>query len=122
MRDLHKMRERYLRDEWPVRLGNLASNLLRLSNWVYMRQDDQAIIDLMRESAWFIEWTAGDTPAEILAELANLQRELCAWRRVWPLEAARPVLALRTRLMSEQTLELSGLLKTERVPHAEAKN
>jgi len=112
MRDLSKMRERYLRDAWPVRLGNLASNMLRLSHWVQMRRSDEAIVDLTRESAWLIEWTADDTPAHILAELADMQRELCLWRRVWPLEAGRPILALRARLMSERTLELSGLLRS----------
>ena len=118
MRDLEKMRERYLRDAWPVRLGNLASNLRRLSNWIRMRHNDQAVVDLIRESAWFIEWTAEDTPIEVLAELADMQRELCLWRRVWPLEAARPILTLRARLMSGRTLELSGLLKGEEAQNA----
>ena len=110
MRDLNKMRERYLRDEWPVRLGNLASDMLRLSNWVQMRHSDQAVVELMRETAWLIEWTAGDTPSAVLADLADMQRELCLWRRVWPLESGRRILALRARLMSQRALELSGLL------------
>lgn len=109
MRDLKKMQARYVRDEWPVRLGNLASNLLRLSKWIKMQQDDQAIIDLMRESAWFIEWTAPDTPVDVMVKLIDVQRELCLWRRIWPVDVARPLLALRARHMSEHVLELSGL-------------
>ena len=31
MMDLKRMRERFIRDDGPVRMGNLASNLLRLS-------------------------------------------------------------------------------------------
>ena len=107
MRDLKKMCERYLRDKRPVRLGNLASSLLRLSNWVRMRQRDDAIIDLLREIAWFMEWDRGLA----YAELADMQREICRWRRVWPVEQARNILALRALQMSNRILEWSGLLE-----------
>lgn len=105
MRDLQRMRERYLRDEKPIRMGNMASSLLRLSQWVQKRHRDEAIIDLMREIAWFMEWN-GDLA---LAELADMQREICRWRRVWPVEQARPILSLRALQMSKRVLELSGL-------------
>ena len=105
MRDLQGMRERYLRDEKPIRMGNMASSLLRLSQWVQKRHRDEAIIDLMREIAWFMEWN-GDLA---LAELADMQREICRWRRVWPVEQARPILSLRALQMSKRILELSGL-------------
>jgi hypothetical protein len=105
MRDLQRMRERYLRDEKPIRMGNMASSLLRLSQWVQKRHRDAAIIDLMREIAWFMEWN-GDLA---LAELADMQREICRWRRVWPVEQARPILSLRALQMSKRVLELSGL-------------
>jgi hypothetical protein len=107
MRELKRMLERYLRDERLVRMGNLASSLLRLSDWVRMRQKDEAIIDLMREIAWFMEWN-GDMA---LMELADMQREVCRWRRVWPVEEARGMLAFRARQMSNQVLRLSGLLE-----------
>jgi len=107
MRDLKKMRERFLRDEKPVRLGNLASSLLRLDNWLRMYHKDEAVIDLMREVAWFMEWT-GDLA---LAELADMQREVCHWRRIWPMDEERDVLALRALQMSNRILELSGLVE-----------
>ena len=106
MRDVKRMHDRYLRNDWPIRMGNLASSLLRLSDWVRMRQKDEAIIDLMREIAWFMEWN-GDMAS---MELADMQREVCRWRRVWPVEEARGMLALRARQMSNRALELSGLL------------
>ncbi len=105
MRDLKKMQERYLWDEGPVRLGNLASSLLRLSNWVRTGQSDEAVVDLMREVAWFMEWN-GDLAS---LELANMQREICRWRRIWPVEQARSILAFRALQMSNRVLELSGL-------------
>jgi len=105
MRDLKRMRERYLQDASPVRLGNLASSLLRLSHWVQMQQKDETIIDLMREIAWFMEWN-GDLA---LVELADMQREICRWRRIWPVAQVRPILSFRALQMSKQVLELSGL-------------
>ncbi len=106
MRDIKGMRDRYLKDNAPVRMGNLASNLLRLSQWVKKRHRDEAIIDLMREIAWFLEWN-GDLG---FAELPDMQREICRWRRIWPIEQARSMLALRSFQMSKRVLELSGLL------------
>jgi hypothetical protein len=108
MKDLARLRERYLRDEPRVRMGNLASNLLRLSQWVRMRRSDEAIVDLMREIAWLMEWN-GECAT---AELADMQRELCRWRRAWPVESARSILALRAQQMSTRILEMSGLVES----------
>ncbi|MFB3887609.1 MAG: hypothetical protein ACE144_20515, partial [Thermodesulfobacteriota bacterium] len=91
MRDLKRMRDRFLRDQRSVRLGNLASDLLRLSKWIRMGQKDETIVDLVREIAWLMEW-CGDLAS---AELADMQREICRWRRAWPVEQARHILALR---------------------------
>ena len=110
MRDLKMMRERFIRDGNPVRLGNLASDLLRLSKWIQARHNDEAIVDLMREIAWFMEWS-GDLA---LAELADMQREICRWRRAWPIEQARHILALRASQMSNRVLAWSGLLDSTR--------
>ena len=107
MKDLKRMRERFLRDGSSVRMGNLASDLLRLSKWIQVGHNDEAIVDLMRQIAWLMEWT-GDLAS---AELADMQREICRWRRVWPVEQARAILALRTFQMSKRVLEGSGLLE-----------
>jgi hypothetical protein len=107
MKDLERMRERFIRDRSAVRLGNLASNLLRLSNWIQKGHNEVAIVDLMREIAWLMEW-CGDLAS---AELADMQREICRWRRVWPVEQARSILAFRALQMSNRILEWSGLLE-----------
>ena len=107
MRDLRRMRERFIRDESPVRMGNLASELLRLSKWIQKRHSDEAIVDLMRQIAWFMEWS-GDLASP---ELADMQREICRWRRAWPVDQARHILALRASQMSNRVLEGSGLLE-----------
>jgi hypothetical protein len=72
-----------------------------------MRYNDEAIVDLMREIAWLMEWS-GDLA---FAELADMQREICRWRRIWPVEQDRHILALRALQMSNQILEWSGLLE-----------
>jgi hypothetical protein len=96
-----------MRDPSPVRMGNLASALLRLSKWIQAGHNDEAIVDLMREIAWLMEWT-GDLAS---AELADMQREICRWRRVWPAEGVRHILKLRASQMSNRVLEGSGVLK-----------
>jgi len=101
------MRERFIRDRSPIRIGNLASDLLRLSKWIQAGHNDEAIVDLMREIAWLMEWS-GDLASP---ELADMQREICRWRRVWPVEQARSILAFRALQMSNRILEWSGLLE-----------
>jgi hypothetical protein len=89
-------------------MGNLASDLLRLSQWVRMHRPDGPLVDLMREIAWMMEWS-GECATE---ELADMQREICRWRRIWPLEPARSLMALRAQQMSDRILAMSGLLQS----------
>jgi len=105
MMDVARRRERFQRDSLDRRLGNIASNLLRLSNWLQMERDPQATVGLMEDTAAMIEWTGN----EATEELVNIQRELCRWRRIWPLESARSLFAFRARQMSDRVLESSGL-------------
>jgi len=107
MKDLQKIHDRFIRDESPVRMGNLASNLLRLSKWIQAGHNDEAIVDLMRQIAWLMEWS-GDLAS---ADLADMQREICRWRRAWPVGQARHILALRASQMSNRILESSGLIE-----------
>ena len=65
------MRERFIRDGSSVRLGNLASDLLRLSKWIQTGHNDEAIVDLMREIAWLMEWSG---------DLASLSSPICSGR------------------------------------------
>jgi len=112
MRDMVRLPDRYLRDMPAARMGNLASNLLRLGQWVRMRRTDEAVVDLMREIAWMMEWSSECATVE----LAEMQREICRWRRAWPVESARSILALRARQMSARVLEMSGLLESQVAP------
>jgi hypothetical protein len=71
----------------------MASTLARVSNNATIPEHDKVVAMCLREAAYFIEWSAPQVPPEFLLELAAMQREILAWRRVWPIEAARSLLA-----------------------------
>jgi hypothetical protein len=113
--DQHKLRERYLRDDWPIRLGNLASTLGRLSSAVSNPKTLTTVAAAVREGMLLIEWNLHQTPPEILIELASMQAELGLWASSWKeigeSTSLRALLSRRARDMSDRVLQLSGLLK-----------
>ena len=114
MRDRKALRERYLRDGLPVRLGGVAANLARitaLSGYVTSRGVVESLLD---ESRFLIEWTAGDAGIDTAAELVELQVQLARWQynlgRLWTSAAQRGAMAEQAHAWSERVLEMSGLL------------
>lgn len=87
MIDLVSKRERYLRDPLPMRLGGLAANLARIGTVSVNPDNRTAVADMLRESKFFIEWTAVDFSPEIAAELIDLQLELATRHRKWRYQA-----------------------------------
>ena len=114
MRDWNALKSRYLRDELPVRLGNLASNLARIKSRCQNTAHGEIIEDLLQESKLFIEWTAADTEIEIAAELVELQIQLACWQyswaRIWEDATQRVRVGEQGRIWSEKVLNMSGLL------------
>lgn len=114
MRDWTALRERYLRDGLPARLGGLAANLARIKSFAAQGVSGDVVESLMDESAHFIEWTAAEADVSAAAELVQLQVQLASWRRSWPriLEnpALRDELADKAGTWSRRVMELSGLL------------
>lgn len=114
MRDWTEIRERYLRDGLPVRLGGLAANLGRIRSFAGGNATHEVLESLIDESKHFIEWTAAEAELSAAAELVELQVELAIWQRSW--SQTRDNLALREQIASkagnwsERVLELSGLL------------
>lgn len=102
------LRERYQQLAWTQQLGNLASTLARISSRSTSPRYDSLVSDLLREAALFIEWSAPHVPPALLLDLAPLQREMLAWRQVWPQETLRPLLALQARHISDRLLRLAG--------------
>lgn len=102
------LRERYKKMTWQQQLGNMASTLARVSNNATVPEHDNVVIMCLREAACFIEWSAPHVPPEFLMELAFMQREVLAWHRTWPIEAARPILTLHSRNQSDRLLQMAG--------------
>ena len=105
MTNVERLQAHFEEQAEPARLAAIASELARLATWVRSRRPDESVSSMLREIAWLMEWT-GDAAS---VELANMQRELCRWRRAWPVESARPVLELRARQMAERVASMSGL-------------
>jgi hypothetical protein len=103
------LRERYAREPWPRQLGNLASTLGRLAGRCGDPRYDDVTRGLLREAAMVVDWLAPRADPKALADLADAQREILGWWRLWPLDAARPLLRLRAGQLSERMLALSGL-------------
>lgn len=115
MKDWTLIRERYLRDELPIRLGGLAANLARIKSFSTHATNYEVVESLLDESKFFIEWTAIDADLNTAAELVELQIQLARWQRTWASIWADPTQRLniveQSRLWSERVLAMSGLLR-----------
>ena len=115
MKDWTAIRERYLRDSLPVRLGGLAANLSRIKSFAAQEASREAVESMLDESKHFIEWTAAEAEIQTAAQLVELQVQLARWQLTWthtwndPLQ--RRQLAEQSATWSKRVLEMSGLLK-----------
>ena len=107
--DVRRLQARFEKLDWQKQLGNLASTLARVSTRASLPEHDRLVVDLLQEAALFLEWGAPRVPSAFLLELATMQKEILAWRRVWPLEAARPLLTLYARNRSDRLLQMAEL-------------
>ncbi len=114
MREWYTLKERYLRGQLPIRLGNLASNLAGIKSPYQNAANGELIESLLQESKLFIEGNAQDAVIEIAAELVELQIQLACWQYSWAgiLEDAEQRMRVGEpgRIWSEKVLNMSGLL------------
>ena len=117
MRHEAEIRERYMKDVLPIRLGGLAANLARISSFSQNPRNFAAIETMITESEHFIEWLAPDAPVDTLAPLAELQIDLARWaRRLASVPGdpeVRMELAIFARTWSDRVLAMSGLMDEE---------
>jgi hypothetical protein len=115
MRSRAAIRERYLRDGVPTRLGGLAANLLRIKSFADRNGSDEVVVSLIEESKLLIEWTAGEFEADRAAQLVVLQIELAGWQLLWPQVDRDPEVrgrvAQEAASWSNRVMEMSGLLR-----------
>jgi hypothetical protein len=108
-----KLRQRFLHDPLPTRLGNLSATLGRISSNA-RRADNPAIISgLLDEAKHLIEWTAADASLETAAELVEMQRLIALWQRAWSSAAQDRsqaiLLSAQAKSWADKALDLSGL-------------
>jgi len=111
---LSAIRERYMQDGLPIRLGGLAANLMRIASVADHPGNRQVVDSLLEESKFFIEWAAPSAPLDKQAAMVELQIELARWHYGWHRDSAdqakRAHLAWKAHAWAERVLEMSGLL------------
>ena len=114
MRNWEALKQRYLRDGLPIRLGNIASNLAKIKNLSQRATASNVAVSLIDESKRFIEWTANDADIDTAGELVELQIQLALWQLRWKIIWADPAqrmeVAAQAQIWSDRILERSGLL------------
>ena len=103
------IRQRFLSDPMPKRLGSLAADLARIASFVEDPRDQEAVVSLLEEGKYFAEWMAPDAPLETQALLAELQVTLAVWQR--RLLNGAPDVSMRAEAQrkSDELLALAGL-------------
>ena len=104
------IRDRYLQDPLPIRLGGLAADLARIASWADNPKNHRAVAGLLEESKYFCEWAAPDAPLEVQEALAEVQLQLAIWHRRWLNGESDPRMQEDARRWSDHLLRLSGLL------------
>ena len=74
-----ELRERFLRDPLPRRLGGLAATLGRISSAARKSTDPNIVSNLLDEAKHLIEWTAAETEPETAAQLVQMQTMITLW-------------------------------------------
>jgi hypothetical protein len=108
-----KLRERFLRDPLPRRLGGLAATLGRISSSARNATDPKIVSNLLDEAKHLIEWTAADTEPETAAELVQMQTLLTLWQKAWAEASQNPyqrlLLSIQAKNWSDKAIDFSGL-------------
>ncbi len=115
VKNLERIRTRFMRDSIPMRLAGLAADLARISSSARRASGAAQVMEMIEESRYFIEWTAAEVHVEQAAELVDLQLMLTLWRDAWPeaqhSQEQRTLLSFQAKKWSDQVLGYSGLAK-----------
>lgn len=103
---LEVIKKRFLKNNFSVRLGCIASNLARLESFSKLPDNKKVINDLIEESKFFIEWLVPHARQDIQIELVNMQLKLALWN--YPKDYKQ--ISKEAHKLSKKILGLSGLL------------
>jgi hypothetical protein len=111
--DKQKLRERFLRDPLPRRLGGLAATFGRISSSARKTNDPAIVADLLDEAKHLIEWTAAEVEPEAAGELVRIQTMISLWQRAWEEASQNPkqriLLSIQAKEWSDRAVDFSGL-------------
>lgn len=114
MTNKEKLRERFLRDPLPRRLGGLAATFGRISSSARNSTDPNHVANLLDEAKHLIEWTAAETEPETAAELVLIQTMISLWQRAWTEASKNPqqrlLLSVQAKNWSDKAVDFSGLV------------
>src|SRR6266508_6680358 len=114
MKDKEKLRQRFLRDPLPRRLGGLAATLGRISSSARKSTDPTVVPNLLDEAKHLIEWTAAETVPETAADLVRMQTMIALWQRAWDEASQSPkqriLLSVQAKDWSDKAVDFSGLV------------
>lgn len=110
VKNLSARRDRYLADDVPIRLGGIAANLARVASSASNPANRQAVLDMLEESKWFIEWAAPSLEIDVAARLAEIQISLAMLESRLRGTLAVSEIADQAAGWSEEILNMSGLL------------
>jgi hypothetical protein len=104
------IRERYLRDPLPIRLGGLAADLARVASFAENPKNHDAVSTLLEEGKYFAEWAAPGAPLETQAALAEIQVLMALWHLRWQAGRPDPDMRQQAKEWSDRLLALAGLV------------
>ena len=110
VKNLGARRDRYLADDIPIRLGGIAANLARVASSASNPANRPAVLDMIEESKWFIEWAAPTLDIDVAARLAEIQVSLAMLESRINQGMAASEIADQAASWSEEILNMSGLL------------
>jgi hypothetical protein len=104
--------QRFMRAPLERRLGNLSTNLNRISLYAAGDDSKKEVHYFIHESKHFIEWTADALTLEQTYELVRFQVRLSHWQRtwdsIWDDPAQRALVQAEAKAWSERLLQWAG--------------
>ncbi|HNB51489.1 MAG TPA: hypothetical protein PK530_06080 [Anaerolineales bacterium] len=115
MNAIEQMRDRFMQDDLPTRLGGLAADLMRVASSARRPTGAKAVERMLEESQYFIEWTAAELEPEKAFALVNMQRLIALWRAAWPQaqkdQIQRTILSVTAKQWADEVMGYSGLIQ-----------
>ena len=86
MIDLLERQQRFVQDDIPTRLAQLANHLVEIKSLAGSSTNLDVAPSFMREGQFFLEWTVPDIveiDVDLAADLVDLGRTLARWQSNW---------------------------------------